>query len=118
MRRTDTGGHPFIGDINGWLLYFFGLSLVDWTWRVTRWQGWTHCVGLLGIPLVVIWGWTRYFPSIAMRQFWGDHHFPRLNDIFVVTCEYGLLDIDVAMIEHTFGFWKEHKSIIDFPNQV
>ena len=53
-----------------------------------------------------------------MRQFWGDQHFPPLNDIFVVTCEYGLLDIDVAMIEHTFGFWKEHKSIIDFPNQV
>ena len=52
---------------------------------------------------------------MAIRQFRGDQHFPQLSDISVVTCEYGLLDIDVDMIERAFGFWKEHKSIIDFP---
>ena len=40
----------------GWLRYLCSLSPTDWTWRVKwgiiRWQGRTHCVGLLGIPLV------------------------------------------------------------------
>ena len=62
---------PFAGDTNGWLRYLFGLSPANWTWRVkqgvTRWQGWTHCVGLLGIPLVGIWGCTGYFLDMAMR---------------------------------------------------
>ena len=74
------------------------------------WFAWYPFGGHLGLDKVL--------PKYSHEAVWGDHHFPRLNDIFVVTCEYGLLDIDVAMIEHTFGFWKEHKSIIDFPNQV
>ena len=49
---------PFSRDTDGWLRYLCSLSPIGWTrrvkWSVIRWQGWTHCVGLLGIPLVGI----------------------------------------------------------------
>ena len=49
---------PFTRDTTSWLRYLFGLGPTNWTWKVkwgiTRWQGWTHCVSLLGIPLVGI----------------------------------------------------------------
>ena len=49
---------PFSGNTEGWLRYLCSLSPTDWTWGVkwgiTRWQGQTHCVSLLGIPLVGI----------------------------------------------------------------
>lgn len=42
-----------------WLEYLFVLGSINWVWKVkqgvTRWQGWTHCIGLLGIPLMGIW---------------------------------------------------------------
>ena len=71
---------------------------------MTRWQGQTHCVGLLGIPLVSIWGCTGYFPSITMWQFWGIQHIPRLSDLFAITYEYRLGDIVVAVIGHASEF--------------
>ena len=62
---------PFSSDTEGWLRYLCNLSPIDWTWKVkwgiTRWQGRTHCVGSLGIPLVGIWGCIGNFPSIAMQ---------------------------------------------------
>ena len=49
-----------------------------------------------------------------MRQFKVNQHVPRLSDLFVITCDYGLQDIDVVMIERAFGFWKEHRLTIDY----
>ena len=77
--------------------------------------GWTHCVGLLGISQVGIWGCTRYFPSMPIRQFEGIQHIPRLSDLFVVTCEYGLMDIDVVVTGRAFDFQEALKLSIDFP---
>lgn len=78
IRATMALDIAFFGDIDGWLRYLCSLSPTNWTWRVkqgvTRWQGQTHRVNLLGIPLVGIRGCKGYFPSIAMRQFRGIQH--------------------------------------------
>ena len=55
-----------------------------------------------------------YFPSMAMRQFGGIQHIPRLSDLSIVTCKFKLIDINVAVIGAS-KFWKAHKSSIDFP---
>ena len=55
------------------------------------------------------------FPGMAMRQFGGIQHIPQLNDLFVVTCEYGLVDIDVAVIGRASEFYEVRKLSIDFP---
>lgn len=52
---------------------------------------------------------------MAIRQFRGNQHILRLSDFSIITYEYVLLDIDVAIIECAFGFWMERKSIIEFP---
>ena len=52
---------------------------------------------------------------MAMRQFKGIQHIPRLSDLSVVTCEYRLVDIDVAVIGSAFKFWEARNSSIDFP---
>ena len=52
---------------------------------------------------------------MALRQFGGDQHVPRLSDISNITCGYGLQDIDVVMLERAFGFWQECRSTIDYP---
>ena len=39
-----------------------------------------------------------------MWQFWGIQHIPRLSDLFVVTCEYRLGDIVVAVIGRASEF--------------
>ena len=39
-----------------------------------------------------------------MQQFGGIQNIPRFIDLSVVTCEYGLVDIDVAVIEHASKF--------------
>ena len=58
VRATIVLDLPFSGDTEGWLRYLCSLSLVDWTlrvkWGITRWRGRTHCIGLLGIPLMGI----------------------------------------------------------------
>ena len=58
IRATMSLDLPFSRDTDGWLRYLCSLSPIDWTrrvkWGVIRWQGQTHCVGLLGIPLVGI----------------------------------------------------------------
>ena len=58
VRATVALDLPFYRDTNGWLRYLCSLSPNDWTcrvkWGITRGQGQTHCVGLLGIPLVGI----------------------------------------------------------------
>ena len=41
---------------------------------------------------------------MAIRQFEGIQHIPRLSDLFVVTCEYGLMDIDVVVTGRAFDF--------------
>ena len=41
---------------------------------------------------------------MAMRQFGGIQHIPRLSDLSVVTCEYRLMDINVVVIGRAFGF--------------
>lgn len=50
-----------------------------------------------------------------MRQFGSIKHIPRLNDLSAITCEYGLMEIDIAMIGHTSEFWEACNSSIDFP---
>ena len=50
-----------------------------------------------------------------MRQFGGIQHIPRLSDLSTVTYEYGLVDIDIAMIRHASRFWEMRMSSIDFP---
>ena len=71
---------PFSSDTDGWLRYLYSLSPTDYTWRIkwgiTKWQGQTHCVGLLDIPLVGIWGCAGYFLGVAIRQFGGIQHIP------------------------------------------
>lgn len=41
VKLTVTFDFPFTRDTDGWLQYLFGLSLIDWAWRVkwgvTRW---------------------------------------------------------------------------------
>lgn len=44
-----------------------------------------------------------------MLQFKGIKHIPRLNDLSAITYEYGLVDIDVAMIRSASEFWEAHK---------
>ena len=41
---------------------------------------------------------------MAMQQFGGIQHIPRFSDLFVVTYEYGLVDIDVVVIGHASEF--------------
>ena len=41
-----------------------------------------------------------------MWQFRGIQHIPQLSDLSIVTCEYGLVDIDVVEIRHAFEFWE------------
>ena len=110
VRATVSLNLPFSRDTDGWLRYLCSLSPTDQAWRVkwgiTRWQGQTHCVGLLGIPLVGIWGCMGYFLGMTMRQFGGIQHILRFNDLFTVTCEYGLVDIDIVMMGRASRFWE------------
>ena len=39
-----------------------------------------------------------------MRQFGGIQYIPRLSDLFVVTYEYRLVDIDIAVAGHASEF--------------
>ena len=50
-----------------------------------------------------------------MLQFRGIQHIPQLSDLSVITCEYRLMDIDVAVTERASDFWEARKSSIDFP---
>ena len=52
---------------------------------------------------------------MATRQFEGIYHIPQLNDLFIVTYEYRLINIDVAVIGRAYDFWEVRKSSIDFP---
>ena len=58
FRATIVLDLPFSRDTVGCLRYLCSLSPTDWTsrvkWGITRWQGRTHCVSLLGIPLLGI----------------------------------------------------------------
>ena len=49
-----------------------------------------------------------------MWQFRGIQHILRLSDLYVVTCKYGHMDIDVVVITHASKFWEVRKSSIDF----
>ena len=72
-----------------------------------HWFAWNPTNGHLGC--------TRYYLGMAMRQLGGTQHVPQLSDLSDATCEYGDNDIDTVVIEHTFGFWKEHKLTINYP---
>ena len=50
-----------------------------------------------------------------MRQFGGIQHIPRLSDPFAITCEYGLVDIDIVVVGHASEFWETRRLSIDFP---
>ena len=43
---------------------------------------------------------------MTIRQFGGIKHIPRLSDLSVITCEYGLVDVDIAMVGHASEFWE------------
>lgn len=60
-------------------------------------------------------GSTGYFLGMAMRQFGGIEHIPQFSDISTVTCEYGLLDIDIVVVGSASKFWKAHRLSVDFP---
>ena len=49
-------------------------------------------------------GCTRYFLGMTIQQFGDIQHIPRLSDLFAVTCKYGLMDIDIAVIGHASEF--------------
>ena len=51
---------------------------------------------------------------MALRQVEGDQHVPRFSDLFVITCDYGLQDINTVLIDRTFGFWQECRSTINY----
>ena len=74
-----------------------------------------HCVGLLGIPLVGIWGCIGYFLGITLRQFKGNQHVPRFSDLSVITCDYELQDINTVIIDHAFRFQQQRMSTIYYP---
>ena len=48
----------FEGSSEEWTLYLIGLPWSKWAWRVTwapvEWHAWTHCHGLLGLPLLEV----------------------------------------------------------------
>ena len=52
---------------------------------------------------------------MAMRQFGCIQHIPRLNDLFAMTYEYGLVDIDIAVVGRASEFWEACRLSIDFP---
>ena len=49
---------------------------------------------------------------MTLRQFGGDQYVLRFSDLFVITCDYGLQDIDTVIIDPVFGFQKERRSTI------
>ena len=110
IRATVSLDLPFSMGTDGQLRCLCSLSPTNQTWRVkwgmTRWQEQTHCVSLLGIPLIGIQGCTGYFLGMTIRQFGGIKHIPRLSDLSVITCEYGLVDVDIAMVGHASEFWE------------
>ena len=52
---------------------------------------------------------------MALRQVGVDQHVPRFSDLFVITYDYGLQDINTVLIDHAFCFWQERRSTIDYP---
>jgi len=52
---------------------------------------------------------------MAVRQFGGIQHIPRLNDLSAITYEYRLVDIDIAVVGRALEFWEACRSSIDFP---
>ena len=88
-------------DTESWLRYLCSLTPIDWTWKVkwgiTRWQGQTHCVDLLGIPLV---GTFRVWPCGSSGAF----SISLDINLSIVTCKYGLIDINVAVIGRASEF--------------
>ena len=56
-----------------------------------------------------------YFPGMALRHFRGDQHVPQSSVLFVITCDYGLQDINIVIIDRAFGFRQECRSTIDYP---
>jgi len=54
------------------------------------------------------------FPSMAMLQFKGIQHIPRLSYLSTVTCEYRFVEIDIAVAGHASEFWEVCRSSIDF----
>ena len=49
-----------------------------------------------------------------MRKFEGNQHIPQLSDMSVITCDYGLRDINTVIIDRASDFWKECRSTIDY----
>ena len=41
---------------------------------------------------------------MVMQRLEGVQYIPQLSDLLVVTCEYGLVDIEVVVIGHTSEF--------------
>ena len=52
---------------------------------------------------------------MALRQVGVDQHVPRFSDLFVITYDYGLQDINTVLIDHAFCFWQERRSTINYP---
>ena len=52
---------------------------------------------------------------MAMQQFGGIQHIPQFSNLSVVTCEYELMDIDVAVVGRASEFWKACKSRLTSP---
>ena len=59
---------------------------------LAMWRPWTHCSLFDGVPLPGMWGYTGYYPSLALRQFGGIQYPPRLGDLSLVTFDYVLGD--------------------------
>ena len=65
----------FIGYTVAWLRHLFGLGPIGWVWRInwgiTRWQGWTYYIGLLGVPLGGHLGLYRVLFGYGHKAIWG-----------------------------------------------
>jgi hypothetical protein len=68
----------------------------------------------MGISLPGVWGCAGYYPSLALRQFGGLQHLPRINDLSPVTFVYtggtSMLD-GIAQMAH---YWSCRVTEVDF----
>jgi hypothetical protein len=98
--------------------YLIGLPRSKWAWRVTwgpvEWHAWTHCHGLAGLPLPRVWNCVGYYLSLALRQFGGLQHLPRIDDLSPMTFEYLGGTPMWEGIERVTYYWSCRVSKVDF----
>lgn len=49
---------------------------------------------------------------MALRQFGGDQHVSRFSDLSIITCDYGLQDIDIVIVDRTLVFGRNASRLL------